>query len=51
MNKALDAWGFSSDVKRMVFNCISSVEYEILMNGSSVGKVELAKGLRQGDPL
>lgn len=47
VNKALEAWAFSSDVRRMIFNCISSVEYEILVNGSSVGKVESAKGLKQ----
>lgn len=51
VDKALETWGFSSEVRRLIFNCISSVEYEILVNGSSVGKVEPARGLRQGDPL
>lgn len=27
------------------------MEYEVLVNGSSIGRVELARGLRQGDPL
>lgn len=32
VDKVLKVWGFSSDVRRMIFNCISSVEYVVLMN-------------------
>lgn len=51
VNKALEEWGFSNKVRKMIFNCISSVEYKVLVNLSSVRKVEPARGLRHGDPL
>lgn len=35
----------------MIFNCISTVEYKILVNGSVAGRVDPIRGLKQGDHL
>lgn len=32
-------------------NCVKSVTYQILINGSPSEKIELDKGIRQGDPI
>lgn len=44
-------WGFDEEVRRMVFSCLSTVKYTLLVNGNQVGTVEPRRGLRQGDPL
>lgn len=51
INLVLRAWGFSDNFRKMIFGCVSSVQYTLLVNSSIVGKVTPAKGLRQGDPL
>ena len=31
--------------------CVSTVSYDVCVNGSSVGPITPKRGLRQGDPL
>lgn len=35
----------------MVMECIPSVSYYLLINGSSGGKIQLSRGIQQEDPL
>lgn len=51
VDKAFEAWGFSKEIRFMIFYCVSTVSYEILVTGRVAGRVEPAKVLRQGDPL
>lgn len=43
--------GFATRWVEGVMNCISSVSYSIVINGSIREKFRPSKGLRQGDPL
>lgn len=45
VDKALEAWGFSREVQLLVFNCVLTVKFEILVNGRMTDKVYLAKRL------
>ncbi|GMI83381.1 hypothetical protein HRI_002007400 [Hibiscus trionum] len=43
--------GFSNSWIMRIFNCISSVSYSVILNGSIGEKFAPTRGLRQGDPL
>ncbi|KAH7533562.1 hypothetical protein FEM48_Zijuj04G0144400 [Ziziphus jujuba var. spinosa] len=51
ITKVVKLWGFSEDFRRMIFSCISSVEFDLLINGSKMDTVNPERGIRQGDPL
>lgn len=42
---------YSSAWRKMIANCISSVQYSVLINGKPRGRIKPSKGIRQGDPL
>jgi hypothetical protein len=43
--------GFSSNWIQLIEQCLSTVSFSVLLNGSPFGKFSASRGLRQGDPL
>lgn len=43
--------GFNEKWIKLIFHCISTVQYSICINGKVVGNIRPSRGLRQGDPL
>lgn len=46
VDTALATWGFSYKVRWLIFNCLSTVEFTVLLNGSKAGSFEASRGLR-----
>ena len=49
--KALKALGFNEKFSNLTFQCISTVQYSLLLNGGICQSFNPSHGLRQGDPL
>ena len=47
----LRLFGFSEVFVQWVSQCISTVSFSVLLNGSPHGYFQASRGLRQGDPL
>ena len=47
----LQSMGFSQKWQNLIFNCISTVSFSVLLNGSPCQKFHPQRGLHQGDPL
>ena len=43
--------GFSHKWRNWIKSCISSVQYSIMINEKSRGKIQSTRGIRQGDPI
>ena len=43
--------GFDSHWIKLMMECITSVQYRVLLNGQPRGLIVPHRGLRQGDPL
>ena len=45
------SFGFQEELIKIILECISSVSFSILLNGSPLRLVNPIRGSRQGDPL
>lgn len=51
LRMVLCAWGFDESFHDMIYNCVNSVEFSLLLNGNIAGDFRPKKGLRQRNPL
>lgn len=51
LSKVMHYMGFSEHWIKMVYECISTVSFQVLLNGSPSRSFCPSRGLRQGDPL
>lgn len=51
MEALLLKFGFDEQWVSMIMKCISSITYQVLINGEARGNIIPTRGLRQGDPL
>lgn len=51
IEKLLEKMDFHQKWIRWIMNCVSSVRYSILVNGSLGNQITPTRGLRQGDPI
>lgn len=46
LTRALEAWGFSEEVQKLILSCISTVHYSFLLNREVASSITLSRGLR-----
>lgn len=51
LKKVMGKMGFDEKWISWIMQCLSTVNYNILLSGKDVGDVKPSRGLRQGDPL
>ena len=51
LKAVLIAMNFDHKWIKWIMECVSTVQYTLLVNGSTTMSFKSAKGLRQGDPL
>ena len=49
--EVLDTMHFPTKTKKWIYECVSTVQYSISMNGYLEGVFKGGRGLRQGDPI
>ncbi|GLT94950.1 hypothetical protein SLE2022_126590 [Rubroshorea leprosula] len=51
LEQIMRSLGFAERWIQLIMACVTSVQYEVLLNGSEAGRVSPTRGIRQGDPL
>ena len=51
LRQVLSTYGFPPNWVTLIMNCVSTVSYEVLINGVPKTQFKPKTGLRQGDPL
>ncbi|XP_056864246.1 uncharacterized protein LOC130511334 [Raphanus sativus] len=51
MEALLLKFGFDAHWVNLVMKCVSTVSYQVLINGEARGYIKPSRGLRQGDPI
>jgi hypothetical protein len=51
LEAAMLRMGFDVRWVHLVMQCVGSVQYSVLMNGSPVGNIQPSRGISQGDPI
>ena len=51
LSLTLKAFGFSNKFTNLIHQCLSTVQYSVLLNGGKCPSFTPSRGLRQGDPL
>lgn len=51
LEKAMKTLGFSERWCKLIMECITSVQHQVLINGNPHGDIRPTRGIRQGDPL
>ncbi|XP_075088141.1 secreted RxLR effector protein 78-like [Nicotiana tabacum] len=51
LQMVLQEYGFPNKMVRWIMECVTNVNYFILINGGLTNRFQARKGLRQGDPM
>jgi ribonuclease HI/exonuclease III len=51
LEAAMRRMGFDGKWINWIMNCVTTVQYSVLVNGAPIGDIQPSRGIRQGDPL